>query len=561
LGDVAPTQTASLTIALRPRSPDALSAAFAQQHAAPLAAPLTPDDVATLVGPPQATVDAVAAFFQANGFTFQSVERDHLSLKVTGTLGQVQQTLGVQLGLYRDRAGHTFRAPATDPQVPASLASSIQAIFGLDTYPALQRLYQQQSSPTPGQYTPADIRTAYNVTPLLNMGLNGAGQTIAIVGCDTFQLTDIQGFNTFFSLPGSTIHQVNVDVGPQGDQPETTLDLEWSHAMAPGATLDFYGFGDPTNGSCSLLSFLDALNQVKTDNAASIVSISLGACEQSYISMPYGSSTLLVALENALGAGALEGESVFVASGDQGAYCTDGSGNIVLGMSYPASSAYVTAVGGTRLNLNGDSTYQSETAWNGTCTGGNGQPVPCGTGGGKSAAISEPSWQSNSSVPILPTGGWRGVPDVALDADPTTGYDIWWYSPTNNCFGLCPDFGGTSIGTPEWAGYAAMADQNANRRLGNLSPLLYGPSILSGRPNFYHDVVTGCDEPVPNCNYTALPGWDFATGWGSPNACHVVLELGIAAGAAVATSPLGGAATNSLFQVFLPIVYQNGWNC
>jgi kumamolisin len=464
--------------------------------------------------------------------------------------------LGIALGFYRDRAGRTFRAPASDPQVPASVASAIQAIFGLDTYPALHRLYQQKSSPTPGQYPPADIRTADHVSSLISSGLDGTGQTIAIVGCDTYSTSDLEGFNAAFGLPASAVNQIDVDRGPQGSQTETTLDLEWSHAIAPGSNLDFYGFGDPTSGLCTFTGFLDAINQVKADNLASAVSVSLGSCEQDYVP-----GNVIGALETALGAATLRGQSVFAASGDQGASapCGASGGNGPLGVSYPASSAYVTAVGGTSLTLNADSTYQNETAWGGTCTDVNGGTIDCGTGGGISSVISEPSWQSSASIPILSTDRMRGVPDVALDADPRTGYQIYWNSPANGCTGLCPFFGGTSVATPEWAGLAAITAQSTRRRLGNLAPMLYSAPILAASSSVYHDVTSGCDEPDPNCTYAARPGWDFATGWGSANAAALVANLT----GYVATLPTPTNTPTRGPEVLLPAVFAGpsgtGW--
>src|SRR5262249_4366700 len=154
--------------------------------------------------------------------------------------------------------------------------------------------------------------------------------------------------------------------------------------------------------------------------------------------------------------------------GDDGAYaCNDDLGNPTVGVSYPASSAFVTAVGGSRLYVNSDGTYLNETAWGDTCSDGT-TLVPCGTGGGKSGAIPEPTWQSGSIVPLPSTGGKRGVPDVALDSDPLYGYQIYWTDSNGSCTGICSGFGGTSVATPEWAGFAAIANQYAKRRLGQL---------------------------------------------------------------------------------------------
>jgi kumamolisin len=556
LGDAPADQRTTLTIALRPQTPDAVDRALAHARAAPSAPPLSPDDVAQVIGPAQSTVDQVAGYFEANGFTVVSVARDRLSLRVGGTVGQIQQTLGVSQGIYRDAAGHTFRATSVDPSVPASLAGSIQAIFGLDTYPALKRL-SRRASATPGYYAPADIRTAYNVNPLLTSGLDGTGQTIGIVGCETYTASDLQGFNQAFGLPTSNVTQVVVDSSPTGTQAETTLDLEWSHAIAPGAAQRFYVSTDGS-GNCSFNGLIDAINRVKQDNTASVVSISYGACEQTYVD----DNNILASFETAFSTMALQGEGVFVASGDQGAYCLDPQGNPILGVEYPASSAHVTAVGGTRLILNPDSSWQAETAWGDTCSD-SGTSVSCGTGGGTSGAISEPSWQSGAILALPSTGGRRGLPDVALNADPFYGYQIYWTDPLGTCAGLCTGFGGTSIASPQWAGFGAIANQYAKRRLGQLAPLLYSSSLLAARPAsqaIYHDVTSGADGTgvAPyTFTYSATPGWDFTTGWGSINACHAIIALAAAPAVSTAASASGPAT----FQVFLPVVYNNAVVC
>jgi kumamolisin len=556
LGDALADQRTTLTIALRPQTPDAVDRALAGARAAPSAPPLSPDDVAQVIGPAQSTVDQVAGYFQTNGLTVVSVARDRLSLRVSGTLGQIQQTLGVSQGIYRDAAGHTFRATSVDPSVPASIAGSIQAIFGLDTYPALKRL-SRQANPIPGGfYTPSDIRMAYNVNPLLTSGFDGTGQTIGIVGCDAYAASDLQGFNQAFGLPASNVTQVNVGNGPTGTQAETTLDLEWSHAIAPGAALLFYGSTD-SSGNCSFSSLIDAINQVKADNVASVVSISLDACEQTYVD----DNNILASFETAFGVLAAQRQGVFVASGDQGAYCLDSVGNPVVGVEYPASSAYVTAVGGTRLTLNPDSSWHAETAWGDTCSD-SGTSVSCGTGGGTSGRIAEPSWQSGVITPQPSTGGKRGVPDVALDADPLYGYYIYWTDPS--CPNpLCPGFGGTSIASPEWAGFGAIANQYAKRPLGQLAPLLYSSSLLAVRPAsqaIYHDVTSGADGTgvAPyTFTYSATTGWDYTTGWGSVNACHAIIALAAAPAASTAASPNSSAT----IQVLLPVVYNNFAMC
>jgi kumamolisin len=446
-----------------------------------------------------------------------------------------------------------FYATNVDPRLPANLAPMVQAIFGLDDYPTLRPMHPPirsgganaqgraapdlaASAPVPGAYTPGNIVTAYNLQPLYNQGRNGSGQTIGVIGCDAYNPSDIQQFDALFGLPQRTINAFPVDGGADGSDPETTLDLEWSGAIAPGAAIAFYGFpSDPISGGCPFFGFFDAVSRVVSDDVAGVVSISLGACESMY-----NDAGILQALENEFSAASLAGQSVLAASGDAGAYCDTPGGT--LAPSYPASSAYVTAVGGTTLFLNADSSYEAESAWGGSseCNG-----SPCGSGGGISRSIPEPSWQTSDAVN---SNGRRGVPDVALDADPATGYVIYFSALGGPVGGV----GGTSVATPEWAGIVALADQGAGRRLGLLGPLLYGSTVLRARSSTsppYHDVTTG-----NNLTYSAAPGWDFTTGWGSPNAARLVSLISSSCVPGAASASASSVSLQAAHRVFLPIV-------
>jgi DNA-binding beta-propeller fold protein YncE len=520
LGPVPVTQPITLTVALKPADAAGLrTAASAASRAARSDRAARPAaDIGSLYGQPSATIHSVGAYFAGFGLRIAPPPPDHLSFRVSGTVGQVQQSLGVQLHRYQDAQGRRFYATIRDPQLPATFAGVVQAIFGLDNYPALQR-HVAAAAPTPGQYTPAEIQTAYNVSPLLAQGSDGTGQTIGVIDCDTFLASDVQTFRSTYGLPSATISTVAVDGGANGASPESTLDLEWTGAMAPGAALRFYGFASVAGG-CPFQGLLDALTTAVNDNVADVLSISLGACELTYNSAidPTGQS-YLQAMENEFAAAAAEQIGVVVASGDLGAYtCNSGQSNANPTVSYPASSEYVTAVGGTTLTLSSTSAYLSETAWSSSTTCG----VPCGSGGGYSQVLAEPSWQSQAG--ITDTVQMRAVPDVALNADPTTGYLIY-YTLNNElgCTGTCVGIGGTNVAAPAWAGIDAVANQLAGRRLGSLNPLLYNSVIQSSQnstaPNF-HDVTSG-----NNLLYSAGPGWDPATGWGSPNASNLVHAL------------------------------------
>jgi len=402
----------------------------------------------------------------------------------------------------------------------------VQAILGLDDYPALHPL-SRLATTTPGDYYPIDLQTAYNVTPLYGEGLTGAGQTIGIIGFDTFQESDVRAFESHSGLPQAPIQVVNVDGGPDplnDSEAETTLDLEWSTAIATGASLLFYGFPDGT-----LQGLYDSIQKATSDNSASVISISLGACEASI-------SGAIPVVESALAVAATQGQSVMVSSGDSGAYeC----GEPTLSVSYPGSSAYVTSVGGTALTLNADSSYLHESVWGSEteCS------TPCGGGGGISSVVARPAWQPSA---VNPASG-RGVPDVALNSDPATGNVIFFDGVFKN------SVGGTSIAAPQWAGLIAIADQATGQRLGLINPALYttvASAEASGSPP-YHDVNDG----TTNLYYPAKPGWDYATGWGSPNSNNLVHALLCSTSSSSAAAPASSTAGGP-FQVFLPIVLQ-----
>jgi kumamolisin len=522
LGPVDPSQTLTLTLALRPRTNRLLADAVARATPRPASpAPgLSAAYVGRTYGRPDADVDALARYFAGYGLATGAPRPDHLSLPLRGAAGDIQRALGVSLGEYRDARGQRFYATAVEPRLPASLAATVQMIFGLDDYPALHplhtplRLVAAPARPAePGAaaatvlppYRPADVAAAYDLGPVYARGLGGAGRTIGIIGCSAFDLADVRAFEAAYGLPQASIAMVNVDGGADGADPETALDLEWSNAIAPGAALRVYGFPAQGDG-CPFASFYDAIATAVSDNAADVLSISLGACETLYSAYGY-----LQSMENELAAASLQGQTVLVASGDLGAYCADNGGSLTLGVSYPASSAYVTAVGGTTLTIAQGSigpTYQGESAW-GSWTGCGG---PCGGGGGMSALIAAPAWQHA----VLGTRSFRAVPDVAYDADPNTGFALVYD-------GCAYEVGGTSAGAPEWAGLAALADQATGHRLGLHGPQLYDPTALAdvaGAGPVFHDVTTGT-----NLFYAAAPGWDAATGWGTPNAANLVAAL------------------------------------
>ncbi len=345
-------------------------------------------------------------------------------------------------------------------------------------------------------YEPSQLATAYNVTPLWRHGLTGKGQTIAFMEVDGVDPQDVTHFDKTFGLPSA---QLDVYVPANASEalapgPETTMDVEWAHALAPDAHLQVYEIiksGDFSNYKQHLADML----QAALAQGATVISISLRGTGSVLCSTIWAALTLHKVFQQV----ADKGVSVFVASGDYGDRpCQTRHSR---GTVYPAADPYVTAVGGTRLTLNSDDTYRSETAWP-------------GSGGGTNSDFGRPSWQRG---PGSFDSTYRGVPDVAFDADPRSGVLVYLQ-------GQWLVEGGTSLGAPCWAALWALAEQQHEARthhaLGWANPLLYGLANSSQRNKVFHDVTTGS-----NGYWQAGPGWDDVTGWGSPNAAALVSAL------------------------------------
>jgi hypothetical protein len=343
------------------------------------------------------------------------------------------------------------------------------------------------TSPPAGAYTPAQIQQAYRFNKIAFNGVagNGAGETIAIVDAydDPNIQADLNVFDTQFGLPGTTVTRVSQAGGttyPAADSTggwelEESLDVEWAHAVAPGAKIMLVEASSPNDS--------DLLTAVSYAAAhANVVSMSWGGGEFS------GQTSYDSDFSRA-------GVSFVASSGDNGAP-----------ISWPAASPNVLAVGGTALTLGAGSAWSSETGWS-------------GSGGGPSAEEVQPAFQHG----VVTQTTMRANPDVAYDANPSTGfatYDSYNYSGTS--YGWL-QVGGTSAGAPQWAGLLAIADQG---RAASGQPALNSASpqevmtTLYKNPGDFHDITSGTSTGSPN--YTAGPGYDYVTGMGSPLADLVI---------------------------------------
>jgi hypothetical protein len=382
-------------------------------------------------------------------------------------------------------------------------------------------------------YSPSEIQEAYDATPLYTAGYAGAGQTIAIVDAwgDPYIQSELNAFDSQFGLPAAIVHVVCVD-GPcnyaegitEGWNGEIALDVEWSHAMAPDAAIYLY------IGSTNAQPLYDAVAAAVAGTNGngtlfpipSVISMSWGQPENDLgesaaVAPVFGENYPW--LNQVFQYGTSQGITFFASTGDWGAYDQSfGQTSPYGGAIYPSTDPFVTAVGGTSLYMsttsgllqaaggsNAVGSYGYETAWSWNNYYG------WGTGGGDSTLFGEPSWQAAASVP---SNGMRGVPDVAWDADPLTGVIVY----VSGGFWV---YGGTSVGSPSWAGSMALIDSVAGHGLGFINPELY--SIYSNPTEYasaFHDVTVGDNDPN-----LAAKGWDPLTGMGTPDIANLASLL------------------------------------
>ena len=389
------------------------------------------------------------------------------------------------------------------------------------------------STTLPLCYSPQQIRKAYNIDTLINQGYTGKGQTIVII--DDYQSptirTDLALFDKIFSLPNPTFNII----APQGLKPfnptdpaatgfaaEISLDVEWSHAVAPGATIDLV-LGNPANSTIQgqIQALADAMKSAADANLGGVYSLSIGAGETCY------SAAQLNEFHTAFAEAKYHHSTVYVSSGDNGSAVDvcDSNGNPVTigeGVNYPASDPLVSGVGGTSLFASSSGKYQSETTWNESTVGAG------ATGGGFSVLFPRPAYQNG--VPGI--GAMRGVPDVAYNADPLTGVPIVTSSLLPGATVIIP-IGGTSAGAPQWAGVTSDIEQFAGKRLGFLNNAFYAIGKSQWYGQAFHDITTGNNaftftangQTVTIPGFSAGTGWDATTGWGSPKASQLAKLL------------------------------------
>lgn len=361
-------------------------------------------------------------------------------------------------------------------------------------------------------YTPALMRKAYNIPA----SWTGKGQKIVIVdayGSPTAR-ADLQTFSDTFGLPAAKFDTYCASKCPRTVDPgwagETSLDVQWAHAIAPAAKINLVVATDNSN-----VAIDKAVKYAITHNLGDVLSMSYGSDESDY--KTHADIKELLASHDLFADATAKNISLFASSGDNGA--SDSKPKVTA--SYPASDPLVTAVGGTNLYMSDNGTYQAETVW------GDQEDCPLGcrygpigaTGGAPSVFFSAPRYEKNVTGYKM-----RTTSDVSYDASVYTSvlvYNGFNANPDDNGFYFV---GGTSAGSPQWAGIGALANEQAGHRLGQLNPQLFGLFGSSDYNRAFHDVKSG-NNAWHGPGFSAGKNYDLPTGLGSPNVKNLVNAL------------------------------------
>jgi kumamolisin len=453
-----------------------------------------------------ADIKKIRAFATQNGLKVVEVSRPRRSVLLSGSVAGFSRAFGVELNSYQHPTG-TCRMRSGTIQIPAALSGIIEGVFGLDNRPQAKphfRIRKQLQNPvvraqaSSVSFNVPQVAQAYDFPA----GTTGSGQTIGILELSGgYRATDLATYFKNLGIAAPTVTAVSVDGGtnsptgdPNGADGEVELDIEVAGAVAPSAKIAIYFTPNTDQG------FLDALTTAVHDTKLqpAVVSISWGGPESSW------TQQALNAFNSACEDASTIGVTILVASGDDGS--SDGVSSGTPTVDFPASSPFVLACGGTKLTLSG-TTISSEQVWNELSSG------EGATGGGVSEVFALPSYQLSANVPKAPNGFvGRGVPDVAGDADPESGYNVL-------VDGQQTVIGGTSAVAPLWAGLLARINQSLGKNVGYLNPLLYTGNVEST----LHDITSGS-----NGAYSAGPGWDACTGLGTPDGAALLAALGSA---------------------------------
>ncbi len=568
LHPVPPTTTVHADVVLKPRDAVALGAfdtAVSTPGSPSFRHYLDPGQFAAEFGPSAPTIASARAWLAGRGLRVGPTSGDGLIVPVSGSAAQIETAFALGLEQYRVPTGQVVQAPDAAPLVPSALAGDLDGITGLDDLsrpvPELVRPGDRpqlaattpdaQSGPAPraGGPTPTtscantihatgglsadQLASAYSFSGLYP-GTEGSGVTVGIYELEPFWESDIANFEDCYtptitaSVNGISVDGANPNAGPGAG--EAALDIEMVVGMAPKVTVKVYV--GPNGGSGPL----DTYARMVDDDSSEVITTSWGQCEAQL-------APAYIQAESSLFQQAVaQGQTLVAAAGDEGSedcYLFPSSTDTRLQVDDPGSQPWVTSVGGTTLNALGPP--PSETVWNSGLYSGTG-------GGGISSLWTMPAWQRGvqsvytrsgdnfTGAQPCPTSSGAGtlscreVPDVASDGDPRTGLVI----ACSCASGGWARIGGTSMAAPLWGALAALADQGQGSSVGFLNPALY-QAQCAGSPVF-NDITTGNNQPAGSAPsnpprspsgpyYPATPGYDLASGLGTPVAGALVSRL------------------------------------
>ena len=448
-------------------------------------------------------------FAGIQGLEVKEVHAAAGTVQLTGTAAAFSRAFNVHLENY-EHPEFTYRGRTGHVNIPTELEGVVEAVLGLDNRPQVRAHFQilqedkglARANKTGTSFTPPQIAQLYDFPS----DVDCSDQCIGIIELGGgYDPDELQKYFDSLGVPQPKVKSVSVDAaankptgsanGPDG---EVMLDIEVAGAVAPGVNIAVY-FAPNTDAG-----FLNAMKTAihDTENKPSVISISWGAAESQW------TEQAMKAMDRAFQDAAAVGVTVCCASGDRGS--TDGESDGLVHVDFPSSSPHALACGGTRLEGSGD-TITSEVVWN--------EGPDSSTGGGVSEVFDLPDWQTEANVPISanPQGQkGRGVPDVAGDADPATGYQIL-------VDGEKMVIGGTSAVAPLWAGLIALINKQIGQAAGYINPALYNQQVQS---HAFRDIVEGNNDSSKKQDaYPAKNGWDACTGWGSPNGTQLLNAL------------------------------------
>jgi kumamolisin len=613
--DIGPAELAgqaqvSVTVALKLRNTDQIEPLLQSIYTA--GSPgyrkfLSSQEFAAKFAPTAQTIATVTQHFQKAGLQVTKLTGTHLS--VSGSTAAVQAEFGVQLHAFQvaptaSAAGFSFHAPIGAPQIAAAIAAAVQSVDGLDNRPQfrphLTRAFSSGNNATlaslpgaptpnaanaPGSFTVLDFAKHYDVNPLYHDGVDGKGSTIGIVTLASFTPSDAFAYWQALGLnvKANRIHEVQIDggsgpVSDAGGSLETTLDVEQSGGISPGAQMYVYEAPNTNQG------FIDAFAKAIDSNKADTISCSWGqweffdlAAQGNVVTDPVTGrqASSLRAEHDLFVQAALQGQSMYVSAGDSGAYDATEFffppswpppvDSEVLSVDDPAAQQWVTTMGGTTLA--GPQTFAitkkknltinipTEQAWGWDyliplCDALSLDPISCqiypgGGGGGVSSFVALPFYQFGIAgikatafgqtqldytqtppafVTTLPGGfNGRNVPDISLNSDPDTGYQVY-YTDDQMQFSIQTGWGGTSFAAPQFNGVTALFDQALGGRVGLLNFALYDLvrfGVAYQGPNApLRDIKAG-----DIWYYNAHAGYDQATGLGVPDVANLLQAL------------------------------------